>query len=285
MTVFSGRSPAVSTATQAILRPSQCDVSSSLLSVPRGLLPARLRPRGVFNRFMGCRGEGGSPTPLQRGGTPPLGDPNLGGRRVGQSAGGLPRGGGRSVGTPTYIPQNDPHDAVIHKWGRNFFQKKFAHQLRLPSAKVRPGGRVGVKILFCVFHPFLNSPQNSEYFEFRHTGSNRKIFPCRMPKTKSPAPPAPTKPIVQYNHFGVCSPPPPPHWGRVLAGSSPRLRHLVYMADADVWWGCTVRGPGPGVRGSGCAKHTCSTTTTTQCESRPVLGLRSLPPKAPRQVA
>ena len=63
---------------------------------------------------------------------------------------------------------------------------------RLPSAKARTGGRVRVKMLFCVFHPFLNSPQNSEYFEDRHFGSDKKILPCRMPKIKSPAPPAPT---------------------------------------------------------------------------------------------
>ena len=74
-------------------------------------------------------------------------------------------------------------------------------------AKVRPGGRVGVKILFCAFQPFLNSPQNSEYFEYRHIVSNKKFSPYNMPnmpKTKSPAPLAPTKPIVLYNHFGVC---------------------------------------------------------------------------------
>ena len=38
------------------------------------------------------------------------------------------------MGTPTYIPQNDPHDALIiwniHKWGKNCFQKK----ILLPSA-------------------------------------------------------------------------------------------------------------------------------------------------------
>ena len=73
-----------------------------------------------------------------------------------------------------------------------------------------------MKILFfCAFHPFLISPQNSEYFEYRHIGSKKKMSPCRMPKTKSPAPPAATKPIVLYNHFGVCRgggglPPPPP---------------------------------------------------------------------------
>ena len=48
-----------------------------------------------------------------------------GGRWVGRSAAGVPRGG--SVGTPTYIPQHDPHDALIilniHKWGKNFSEK------------------------------------------------------------------------------------------------------------------------------------------------------------------
>ena len=33
-----------------------------------------------------------------------------------------PRGGGGSVGTPTYVPQNDPHDTLIilniHNWGK-----------------------------------------------------------------------------------------------------------------------------------------------------------------------
>ena len=63
---------------------------------------------------------------------------------------------------------------------------------------------MGVKIFFCVFHPFLNTPQNSECFEYEHIGSNKKSSPCRMPKTKYPAPLAPPKPIVPYNHFGVC---------------------------------------------------------------------------------
>ena len=31
------------------------------------------------------------------------------------------------MGTPTYVPQNDPHDALInlniHKWGKKFFRK------------------------------------------------------------------------------------------------------------------------------------------------------------------
>ena len=48
-----------------------------------------------------------------------------GGRWVGRSAARVLRGG--SVGTPTYIPQNDPHDALItlniHKWGKKIFRK------------------------------------------------------------------------------------------------------------------------------------------------------------------
>ena len=46
------------------------------------------------------------------GGGGALVDPNLGGRRVGWSATRLPPGGGGG-GTPTYIPQNDPHDTLI----------------------------------------------------------------------------------------------------------------------------------------------------------------------------
>ena len=81
--------------------------------------------------------------------------------------------------------------------------------------------------LFCAFQPFLNSPQNSEYFEDRHTGWNKKNSPCRMPKTKSPAPPAPTKHLVPCDNFGVRrggGVPPPPLWGRVLTRSTPRAQ-------------------------------------------------------------
>ena len=162
---------------------------------------------------------GGGPPP-QGGGRgplppPPLVDPNL---RVGGSGGQPPGPTGGSVGTPTHIPQNDPHDTLIilnmHKWGKIFFQK---NQVRLPSPNVRPGGWVWVKILFCAFQPFLNSPQNSEHFEYRHIGSNKKISPWHMPKTKSPAPLVPTKHISLYNHFGVCR-----GGGRVLTRIGPR---------------------------------------------------------------
>ena len=74
-----------------------------------------------------------------------------------------------------------------------------------------------------------------------------------MPKTKSPAPPAPTKPIVLYNHFGVCrgggGPPPPPLWGWVLTRIGPRdhntctstYRHLRTQTHRGCC--CTVRSP------------------------------------------
>ena len=44
-------------------------------------------------------------------------------------------GGGGSVGTPTYIPQNDPHDTLIifniHNWCKKN-SKQIAHEIRLP---------------------------------------------------------------------------------------------------------------------------------------------------------
>ena len=117
-----------------------------------------------------------------------------GGWWVGRSAARVPRGG--SVGTPTYIPQNDPHDALIilniQKWGKKNFQEKFAHWLRLPPAKVRPGGQVRDQKFFCVFQTFLNSPQNSEYFEYRHIPGRVKKKSPQEGQKKFSAPLAPT---------------------------------------------------------------------------------------------
>ena len=51
------------------------------------------------------------------------------------------------MGTPTYIPQNDPHDALIiwniHNWGKKIFRKNFpissgSHQPR-SDLEVRSG--------------------------------------------------------------------------------------------------------------------------------------------------
>ena len=80
------------------------------------------------------------------------------------------------MGTPTYITQNDPHDVLIilntHKWGTHKWGKKFLEKncLLAQAGKVRPGGQVRGQKPFCVFQTFLNSPQNSEYFEYRHIG-------------------------------------------------------------------------------------------------------------------
>ena len=78
------------------------------------------------------------------------------------------------MGTPTYIPQNDPHETLIilniHKWGEKIFRKN----LPISSGSHQPRSdlevRSGVKKFFCVSQTFLNSPQNSEYFEYRHMG-------------------------------------------------------------------------------------------------------------------
>ena len=66
---------------------------------------------------------------------------------------------GGSVGTPTYIPQNDPHDTLIilniHKWGRKISQKNLpmgsgSHQPR-SDLEVRSGS----KCFFLCFSPIF----------------------------------------------------------------------------------------------------------------------------------
>ena len=91
---------------------------------------------------------------------PPLVDPNLGGRRVGRSAAGLPGegGGGGSVGTPTYIPQNDPHDTLIilkmHKWGKFFFKKNLPINSGSHQPRSDPEFGSGSKSFFVLFIHF-----------------------------------------------------------------------------------------------------------------------------------
>ena len=83
-----------------------------------------------------------------------------------------PQGG--SVGTPTYMPPNDPHDALIiwniHNWVKKSFRKKLPISSGSHQPRSDPEVRSGVKFFLCVFHPFVNSPPNSEYFEYIHVG-------------------------------------------------------------------------------------------------------------------
>ena len=98
---------------------------------------------------LGAVGGGGG------GGGPPL---TLG---VGGSGGQPPGSPGGSVGTPTYIPQNDPHDTLIilnmHKWGKTF-SKKFPHQVRVRSGSHQPRSDPeagsGSKSFFVLFNHF-----------------------------------------------------------------------------------------------------------------------------------
>ena len=65
------------------------------------------------------------------------------------SAAGLPGGGGGSVGTPTYIPQNDPHDTLIilniHNWCKKNSKKmkSGSQDIYWWSAAGLPGGGGG----------------------------------------------------------------------------------------------------------------------------------------------
>ena len=67
-------------------------------------------------------------------------------------------GGGRWVGTPTHIPQNDPHDALIilntHNWGKNFFQKNLPFSSGSHQPRYDPEVRSG-SICFLCFLPIF----------------------------------------------------------------------------------------------------------------------------------
>ena len=78
------------------------------------------------------------------------------GRAVSRRA--CPGGGGGSVGTPTYIPQNDPHDTLIilntHKWGKIFFQKKLPINSGSHQPRSDPEAGSGSKSFFVLFRHF-----------------------------------------------------------------------------------------------------------------------------------
>ena len=111
-------------------------------------------PKGCAT-ILGVVGGGGG-----RGDPPhPLVDPNLGGRRVGRSApGSRGGGGGGAVGTPTYAPQNDPHDTLIilniHNWGKQFFSKKLPINSGSHQPRSDPEVRSGSKSFFVFFIHF-----------------------------------------------------------------------------------------------------------------------------------
>ena len=69
---------------------------------------------------------------------------------VGQPPGpsGWGGGGDRWVPQHTHTPMTDHHLEHTQVGVKKMFRKKFAHQLRLPSAKVRPGGQVGGSFAF-----------------------------------------------------------------------------------------------------------------------------------------
>ena len=95
-------------------------------------------------------------------------------------------GGG---GTPIYKPQNDTHDALIvlyiHKWGENFSSKKISFppiSSGFPAAKVHLGRLGRGSKFFHVFHPFLNSPRESEHFEYKTHRVKRLFTPSKRPR-------------------------------------------------------------------------------------------------------
>ena len=85
--------------------------------------------------------------------------------------------GGGAGGTPTYLPQNDPHDALIFFFNTHNLGKKTSEKI-CPSAQNAisqgPTRRSDWgSNRFCVF-------RNSDYFEYsRHMGQKNKIRPLK----------------------------------------------------------------------------------------------------------
>ena len=72
-----------------------------------------------------------------------------------------PHGGGG--GTPTHIPQNDPHDALIildiHNWGKKLFRKILPISSGSHQPTSEPEVRSWVKIVLC-FPPIFEFSTN-----------------------------------------------------------------------------------------------------------------------------
>ena len=59
------------------------------------------------------------------------------------------------MGTPTYIPQNDPHDTLIilnmHKWGKKNFKKNLPINSGSHQPRSDPEAGSGSKSFFVLF--------------------------------------------------------------------------------------------------------------------------------------
>ena len=77
----------------------------------------------------------------------------LGGRWVGRSAAGVPRGG--SVGTPKYKPQNDPHEALINFNIHNGVKIFFRKNLPIGSGSYQPRSDLEVRSRVKTFSAFF----------------------------------------------------------------------------------------------------------------------------------
>ena len=101
---------------------------------PRGAAYSNSRPQPGAKTFGGLEGGGG----------------------VGGLAGQLP--GSLERGTPTYIPQHDPHDMLvilnIHKWVEIFFRKIFPlAQAPISQGRTQRSGQ-GSKFFLCFSNIF-----------------------------------------------------------------------------------------------------------------------------------
>ena len=99
-------------------------------------------------------------------------------------------GGGGAVGTPTCIPQNDPHGALIilnilniHKWGSNCFKKKIStHPHTVKTNKIGPW----------TWEPIVSTPPSSHPEQI--SGCQRTPGPETMTKACPRAPQSPPSP-------------------------------------------------------------------------------------------
>ena len=115
---------------------SRCTVKFIVSARTRGAAYSNSRPQPGVKTFWGVEGGGV--------------------RWVGRSAAGVPRGG--LVGTPTYTPQNDPHDSLmvlnIHKRGKKIFRKNLPITQGSHQPRSDPEVKSGVKFFFVFFKRF-----------------------------------------------------------------------------------------------------------------------------------